>query len=326
MKKVITFGEIMLRLNPPQYNRFVQAESFSIGYAGAEANVAVSLASYGVDTAFVTKLPSHEVGQMVVNSLRGYGVDTTKIVRGGERVGVLYCEKGASQRPGKVIYDRAYSAIALSQKDDFDWDAIFADAQWFHFSGITPALSSELAEICEIACQKAKEKGLTISCDINYRSKLWGMEEAERVMDRLLHYVDYCKDTIPLNAGFIGADAYMEVMQAMEKKYSLKGIAVTFREQISANDNQWSGMYYTDGKAYRSKTYSLHIVDRIGAGDSFSGAWIYSILSGHSPQKIIDFAIAASCLKHSIEGDYNMVCVAEVNKLADGDGSGRVQR
>ena len=340
MKKVVTFGELMLRLSPEGYLRFLQSEKYVASFGGAEANVAVSLANYGVDVAFVTKLPTHEIGQTVINSLRKFGVDTSKIVRGGERVGIFYCEKGASQRPSKVIYDRAYSAIAMAKKEDFDWDMIFDGVEWFHFTGITPALSDSVVEICEIACQKAKGKGITISCDLNYRNKLWTKEKAGRVMCKLCKYVDYCianeedaKDVFGIEAdnsdvygGKLDRDGYISVAKKLTERFGFKGVAVTLRESKTANDNDWSGMLYTDGQAYFSKKYSVHIVDRVGGGDSFGGGLIYSILSGKDAQSAIEFAVAASCLKHSIEGDYNMVSVAEVMNLADGDTSGRVQR
>ena len=340
MKKVVTFGELMLRLAPEDYLRFVQSEKYQATFGGAEANVAVSLANYGVDVAFVSKLPDHEIGQSAVNSLRKFGVDTSKIVRGGDRVGIFYCEKGASQRPSKVIYDRAYSAIAMAKKEDFDWDKIFDGVEWFHFTGITPALSDSVAEICEIACQKAKEKGITISCDLNYRNKLWTKEKAGQVMGELCKYVDYCianeedaKDVFGIEAdnsdiygGKLDRDGYISVAKKLPERFGFKGVAVTLRESKTANDNDWSGMLYTDNQAYFSKKYSVHIVDRVGGGDSFGGGLIYSLMSGYDAQGAIEFAVAASCLKHSIEGDYNMVSVAEVKRLAGGDASGRVQR
>ena len=340
MKKVITFGELMLRLAPENYLRFVQSEKYEATFGGAEANVAVSLANYGMDVAFVSKLPIHEIGQSAVNSLRKFGVDTSKIVRGGERVGIYYCEKGASQRPSKVIYDRAYSAIAMAKKSDFDWDKIFEDVEWFHFTGITPALSDEVAEICLEACKKAKEKDITISCDLNFRKKLWTKEKAGKVMSTLCEYIDYCianeedaKDVFGIEAdntdiygGKLDRNGYISVAKKLTERFNFKGVAITLRESKSANDNDWSGMLYTDGQAYFSKKYSMHIVDRVGGGDSFGGGLIYSLVNRFEPQQAIEFAVAASCLKHSIEGDYNMVSVAEVQNLAGGDASGRVQR
>lgn len=340
MSKVITFGELMLRLAPENYLRFVQSEKYEATFGGAEANVAVSLSNYGVDAAFATKLPAHEIGQAAVNSLRKYGVDTSKIVRGGERVGIYYCEKGASQRPSKVIYDRAYSSIAMSKKSDFNWEKIFEGAEWFHFTGITPALSDEVAEICLEGVKTAKEKGITVSCDLNYRKKLWSKEKAGKVMSEVCGYVDYCianeedaKDVFGIEAdnsdiygGKLDRNGYISVAKKLTEKFGFKGVAITLRESKSANDNDWSGMLYTKGEAYFSKKYGMHIVDRVGGGDSFGGGLIYALLNGYEAQRAIEFAAAASCLKHSIEGDYNMVSLAEVQNLAGGDGSGRVQR
>ena len=340
MGKVVTFGELMLRLAPENYLRFVQSEKYEATFGGAEANVAVSLANYGVDAAFVTKLPAHEIGQAAVNSLRKFGVDTSKIVRGGERVGIYYCEKGASQRPSKVIYDRAYSAIAMAKREDFDWDKIFEGVEWFHFTGITPALSDETAAITLDACKKAREKGITISCDLNFRKKLWSKEKAGKVMGELCEYIDYCianeedaKDVFGIEAdnsdiygGKLDGNGYISVAKKLTERFSFKGVAITLRESKRANDNAWSGMLYTNGQAYFSKKYSMHIVDRVGGGDSFGGGLIYALLNGYEAQDAIEFAVAASCLKHSIEGDYNMVSLAEVKTLAGGDASGRVQR
>ncbi len=340
MKKVVTFGELMLRLAPENYLRFVQSEKYEATFGGAEANVAVSLANYGVDVAFVSKLPAHEIGQAAVNSLRKFGVDTSKIVRGGERVGIYYCEKGASQRPSKVIYDRAYAAIATASESDFDWDKIFDGVEWFHFTGITPALSDDMAKICATACKKAKEKGITISCDLNFRKKLWSKEKAGEVMGELCHYIDYCianeedakdvfgieADNTDIDSGKLNHEGYISVAKKLTDRFNFKGVAITLRESLSANDNNWSAMLYTNGNAVFSKKYAMHIVDRVGGGDSFGGGLIYSLLNGYDAQKAIEFAVAASCLKHSIEGDYNMVSVAEVNALAGGNASGRVQR
>ena len=340
MKKVITFGELMLRLAPEGYLRFVQSDKYEATFGGAEANVAVSLANYGLHAAFVSKLPTHEIGQAAVNSLRKFGVDTSLVVRGGERVGIYYCEKGASQRPSKVVYDRAYAAIAMAARSDFDWDKIFDGATWFHFTGITPALSDEMAVICEDACRAAKERGITISCDLNYRKKLWSKAKAGEVMGKLCQYIDYCianeedaKDVFGIEAdntdiygGKLDRDGYISVAKKLTDRFGFKGVAITLRESKSANDNDWSAMLYTNGQAYFSKKYSMHIVDRVGGGDSFGAGLIYSLVNGFEAQRTIEFAVAASCLKHTIEGDYNMVSVAEVENLAGGDASGRVQR
>lgn len=338
--RVVTFGEIMMRLNPVGYERFVQANEFVSTYAGAEANVAVSLSNYGVDAAFVTKLPEHEIGQAAVNSVRKYGVDTSLITRGGDRVGIYFCEKGASQRPSKVIYDRAHSAIATATVSDFDWKKILNGVNWFHFTGITPALSDNVAEITLEALKECKAKGITVSCDLNFRKKLWSKEKAGKVMGELCKYVDFCianeedakdvfgieADNTDINTGKLDREGYISVAKKLTEKFGFKGVAITLRESLSANDNNWSGMLYTNGQAVFSKKYAMHIVDRVGGGDSFGGALIYSLLNGYEPQKAIDFAVAASCLKHTIEGDFNLVSVKEVEALANGNASGRVQR
>nr|WP_325196383.1 sugar kinase [uncultured Oscillibacter sp.] len=340
MSRVITFGEIMMRLNPEGYLRFVQADKFEATYAGGEANVAVSLANYGQDAAFVTKVPSHEIGQAAVNELRRYGVDTSLIVRGGDRLGIYFAEKGASQRPSKVIYDRAGSAISQASTADFDWEKIFAGADWFHFTGITPALGGELPEICLNACQAAKKLGVKISCDLNYRKKLWTREEAGRVMAGLMPYVNVCianeedaKDVFgiaaedtDLNTGKLSREGYISVARQLTERFGFEKVAITLRGSISASDNNWAGMLYSGGEAFFSTTYHMHIVDRVGGGDSFGGALIHSLLSGWDSQTAIDFAVAASCLKHSVEHDFNMVSVSEVLSLAGGNTSGRVQR
>lgn len=339
-RKVVTFGEIMLRLAPFGYERFLQANSYEATFGGGEANVSVSLANFGMDTSFVTKLPKHEIGQSVVNALRGVGVDTSDIVRGGDRVGIYYLEKGASQRPSKVIYDRAGSAIAKAEAKDFDWDKIFEGAGWFHFTGITPALSDELADICIEACKKAKEKGLIISADLNYRNKLWSKEKAGLVMSEICKYVDICianeedaacvfgikAENTDVTSGKLNKEGYVEVARKLIEKFDFSYVAITLRESLSANDNKWAAMLFDGDKAFFSKSYNVHIVDRVGGGDSFGAGLIYSFMSGKDKQEIIEFATAASCLKHSIEGDFNYVSVEEVEKLAGGDGSGRVQR
>jgi len=338
--KVITFGEIMLRLAPEGYYRFVQAETFGATYGGGEANVAVSLANFGLDSAYVTKLPSHEIGQAAINSMRRYGVDTSLIVRGGDRVGIYFLEKGASQRPSKVIYDRAGSSIAKATTADFDWAKIFDGADWFHFTGITPALGDNVAEICLEACKAAKTLGITVSCDLNYRNKLWSKEKAGQVMGELCKYVDVCianeedagdvfgiraKDT-DVTTGKVNHNGYIEVANELASRFGFKKVAITLRTSISANDNKWAAMLYENGVGYFSKSYDVHIVDRVGGGDSFGAGLIYASLNHYDAQSAIEFAAAASCLKHTIEGDFNQVSVAEVKKLAGGDGSGRVQR
>lgn len=340
MKRVVTFGEIMLRLAPEEYYRFVQAEKFGATFGGGEANVAVSLANFGMDAVFVSKVPKHEIGQACVNSLRRFGVDTDEILRGGDRLGIYYLEKGASQRPSKVIYDRAGSAISQATKEEFDWDDILEGADWFHFTGITPALGSNVADICLEAVKAARAKGITVSCDLNYRNKLWSKEKAGEVMGELCKYVDVCianeqdaDDVFGIKAGNtdvttgkVNHEGYKDVAKQLAERFGFKKVAITLRSSISANDNNWAGMLY-DGKEFCfSRSYPVHIVDRVGGGDSFGGGLIYASLEGYSSQETIEFAVAASCLKHSIEGDYNMVSVDEVKKLAGGDASGRVQR
>ena len=339
-KRIVCFGEIMLRLAPEGYYRFFQNDRMQATFGGGEANVAVSLANYGMDASYVTKLPSHAIGQAAINSLRALGVDTKDIVRGGERVGIYYLEKGASQRGSVCIYDRAYSAIQLAKREDFDWDKIFEGADWFHFTGITPAIGGDLVNICLDACKAAKAKGVKISCDLNYRGKLWTRAEARAAMTELCKYVDVCisneedaKDVFGIEAentdiygGKLDKEGYKSVAKQLMDTFGFEKVAITLRSSISASDNDWVGMLY-DGENYCfSKEYHLHIVDRVGGGDSFGGGLIYALLSGKDTQSAIEFAVAASALKHSIEGDYNRVGVSEVEKLAGGDGSGRVQR
>ncbi len=340
MAKVITFGEIMLRLAPEGYYRFVQAEAFGATYGGGEANVAVSVSNYGLDAAFVTKLPKHEIGQAAVNSLRKFGVDTSNIARGGSRVGIYFLEKGASQRPSKVVYDRAGSSIATASAGDFDWDKIFDGADWFHFTGITPALGDNVAEICASACKAAKAAGLTVSCDLNYRKNLWSREKAGKVMGGLMEYVDVCianeedagdvfgikAENTDITGGKISHEGYKSVAKQLKDRFGFKKVAISLRESLSANDNNWAAMLYDGGEYYFSKKSAVHIVDRVGGGDSFGAGLIYASLMEMPPQQALEFAVAASALKHSIEGDFNQVSVDEVQKLAGGDGSGRVQR
>lgn len=340
--KIITFGELMLRLAPEGYYRFVQADKFGATYGGGEANVAVSLANYGHDAHFVSKLPAHEIGQAAVNFLRKYGVNTNDIVRGGDRVGIYFLEKGASQRPSKVIYDRAGSSIATAKPEDFNWDEILDGAVWFHTTGITPALNDDVAAITLEAVKKCREKGIPVSIDLNYRKKLWSREKAGEVMGEICKYVDVCianeedaKDVFgieasntDINSGKLNHEGYIDVARQLTERFGFKKTAITLRESINANRNLWSAMLY-DGKSGQpvfSKKYDLNIVDRVGGGDSFGGGLIHALSSDMADQDAIEFAVAASALKHTIEGDYNLVSVSEVNALAQGDGSGRVQR
>lgn len=340
MSKVITFGEIMLRLEPNGYYRFFQQDQMQATFGGGEANVAVSLANFGLESVYVTKLPKHAIGQAAINNLRYFGVDTTKIVRGGDRVGIYYLEKGASQRGSVCIYDRAHSAIAEASIDDFVWDEIFKDADWFHFTGITPALGDNLVEICRQACIAAKKRHVKISCDLNYRGKLWSKEKAGTVMQELCKYVDVCianeedaKDVFGIVAadtdiygGKLNKEGYVSVAKQLKERFGFEKVAITLRSSLSANDNDWSGLLYDGERAYFSREYHLHIVDRVGGGDSFGAGLIYALLNQKSMQDAIEFAVAASALKHSVEGDFNRMSVEEVEKLAGGDASGRVQR
>ncbi|MFA6846556.1 MAG: sugar kinase [Sphaerochaetaceae bacterium] len=340
MGRIVTFGEIMLRLNPEGYLRVPQAQSFLASYAGGEANVAVSLANYGENASFVTMVPDNSLGQSAINAMRHWGVDTKDMRKGKGRLGIYFVEKGASQRSSKVLYDRKDSTVALSCKDDYDWDAIFSGADWFHFTGITPALSDNLVEVCLQACQKAKEKGITISCDLNYRKNLWSREKAREEMSKLVPYVDVlianeedAQDVFGISAkgtdidsGKIDSRGYEDVARQLAMTFGCKYVSITLRGSISANDNNWAGMLYDGKTSYLSKNYLIHIVDRVGGGDSFGGGLIYALHNGYTNQDSIEFAVAASCLKQTIEYDFNQVSVDEVKSLMKGSGSGRVQR
>ncbi len=340
MKKVVTMGEIMLRLSTPRYERFVQADSFDVVYGGGEANVAVSLANYGLDPYFISKLPKNPIGDSAVNHLRRFGVNTDYIARGGDRVGIYFLETGASMRPSKVVYDRADSAIAEADIDDFDFDEIFKDADWFHFSGITPALSEKGAILTEEALKAAKKHGVTVSVDLNYRKKLWTPERAKEVMTKLMQYVDVCigneedaekvlgfkPGNTDVTTGELELDGYKSIFKQMKETFDFRYIVTTLRESHSASDNGWSALIYDGSEFYHSKKYDVRIVDRVGGGDSFAGGLIYSFVSGKNFKDALEFAVAASALKHTIHGDFNLVAVDEVETLANGDASGRVQR
>ncbi len=340
MGKVVCFGEIMGRLCPPGYKKVLQATSFDVTFAGGEANVAVSLANYGVDTKYVTKVPDNDLGKLVKRILKSYDVDTSAVVTGGERLGMYYVEKGASQRPSKVIYDRKYSAISMAETDDFDWDKILDGAIWFHTTGITPALSDNCIEITREALKKCKEKGITVSCDLNYRKNLWDSQKAKAVMSDFMQYVDVCigneEDAAKVlgihavntdvTAGQLNREGYTQVAKEIADTYGCKKVAITLRESYSASVNGWSALLYTDSQSYFSKKYDIQLVDRVGGGDSFVGGLLYALMFREKPQDQVDFAVAASCLKHTIEGDFNQVTIKEVETLMQGDGSGRVQR
>lgn len=339
--KVLSFGEILLRLASPGYTKLFQKDSLDATFCGGEANVAVSLANFGVQSEFLTVLPDNDVGHASLNALKYFGVDTSKTFFKNGRMGLYYLEKGASQRPSKVIYDRAFSSIALAEPADFDWDVLFDGVNWFHWTGINPALSDNMAQICEQACKKAKEKGITISCDLNFRKTLWSSEKAQKVMSNLVQYVDVCianeedADKVlgikaPNNnveSGKLNKRGYEYVAKEICERFGCKKVAITLRESINASRNGWSGMIYNaTGIANYSTHYDIDIVDRVGGGDSFTGAMIYSLITGKDDKSAIEFAIAASCLKHSIEGDFNRVTVSDVENLINNGGNGRVQR
>lgn len=364
MGKLVCFGELMMRLNPEGYGRFVQADRYEVSYAGGEANVAVDAVQLGMESEFVTKLPDQELGYGAANALRRFGVNTEKIVYGGPRLGVYFVEKGASQRSSKVIYDRAGSSIALAKPSDFDWKKILEGASWFHFTGITPALKGYLPQICREACETARKKGIVVSCDLNYRKKLWSRQEAGAVMEELMPLVDVCianeediSDVFGIRAensdveeGYLDPGDYQEIGEKMERRFGLSYVAITLRKSLSASRNLWSAMLYGQGKSCFSREYDIQIVDRVGGGDSFAGGLIYALSKEHASvvepdfaggdmpfgknalrgscdlQYAVEFAAAASCLKHTIEHDFNLVSAAEVESLMNGSGSGRVQR
>lgn len=340
MKKVVTLGEIMLRLSTPRFERFVQAESFDVVYGGGEANVAVSLANYGFDSYFVSKLPKNDIGQAAINHLRRFGVNPKYIERGGDRVGIYYLESGASMRPSKVVYDRAHSSISEVEVSDFDFDEIFKDADWFHFSGITPALSEKAAILTEEALKAAKKHGVTVSVDLNYRKNLWSPERAKEVMTHLMQYVDVCigneedaekvlgfkPGETDVTSGELELAGYKNIFEQMKEKFGFKYVISSLRESYSASDNGWSACAYDGNEFYHSRKYDVRIVDRVGGGDSFASGVIYGLLEGKDFKDALEFGVAASALKHTIHGDFNLVTVAEVENLLKGDASGRVQR
>ncbi len=338
--KVVTFGEIMLRLSTPGNTRFVQSDSFDVVYGGGEANVAVSCANYGHEAYFVSKLPKHEIGQAAVNALRKFGVNTDFIARGGDRVGIYYLETGAAMRPSKVIYDRAGSAIAQATIEDFDFDEIMKGADWFHWSGISPAISDEAAELTFLACQAAKRHGVTVSVDLNFRKKLWTKEKAQSIMRPLMEYVDVCigneedaelclgfKPDADVEGGHTDAEGYKAIFKQMAEEFSFKYVISTLRESFSATHNGWKAMIYNGEEFYVSKRYDISpIIDRVGGGDSFSGGVIHGLMTKPTQGEALEFAVAASALKHTINGDFNQASVEEVEALVGGDASGRVQR
>ncbi len=338
--KTVTFGEVMLRLATPGHLRLNQTTVLEKTFGGGEANVAVSLALFGEGAAFVTRLPKNDVAEACIQQLRGFGVDTNSILRGGERMGIYFLESGASQRASTVTYDRAHSAISEIKPADLNWEAILKGADWFHFTGITPALSDAAAQAALEGARAARKLGITVSCDLNFRKKLWSTEKAGQVMSGIMEFVDICianeedaekvfgikAGATEVTEGKIDHSRYVEVAEKLTEKFKFKGVAITLRESFSASHNGWSAVYYTDGKAHFSRRYDVQIVDRVGGGDSFAAGLIYALGKKKSAQDTIEFAVAASCLKHSISGDYNLVSLSEVNGLLAGDGSGRVQR
>lgn len=342
MIKVLSFGEILLRLATPGYTKLFQKDNLDTTFCGGEANVAVSLSIFGLDSSFLTKLPANDVGVAAINSMRYFGVDISKVVYGKGRMGLYYLEKGASQRPSKVIYDREFSSISLASRNDFDWELIFKDVDWFHWTGINPAVSDDLAEICMDACKVAKSKGIKVSCDLNYRSNLWSSEKAQEVMKKLMPYVDVCianeedadkvlgikSSGTDVKNGMLNVLGYQEVANQICKKYGCKYVAITLRKSFSASRNGWSAMLFDakQNNAYFSREYDIQIVDRVGGGDSFTAGIIYSLITGKENQEAIEFATAASCLKHTIEGDYNRTTIEEVENLLRNGGNGRVVR
>ena len=342
-EKVLTFGEIMLRLSTPNFKRFVQSDNFDINFGGGEANVAVSLANYGLESYFISKLPSHEIGQAAVNNLQKYGVRTDFVIRGGRRIGIYFLETGASQRASKVIYDRADSSVTSLTKNEHDWDNVFNNAKWFHWTGITPALGKNAQECLIEACKAAKKNNVTISADLNYRSKLWSEKEAQSVMIPLMEYVDVCisneedaekslgfkAGTTDIESAELDEKGYYNLARELKNKFNFKSVAITLRESFSASMNGWSAIFHDEKdciEPYRSKRYEIQIIDRVGGGDSFSGGLIFGLLRKDNTREALEFAVAASCLKQTIQGDFNLVTANEVEKLAKGGGSGRVER
>jgi len=343
--KVVTFGEIMLRLATPGYERFSQASEFTATYGGGEANVAVSLANYGIESSFVTRLPKNDIARSCEMDLKKYGVNTDKIVYGGDRLGIYFLETGAVSRGSKVVYDRAHSAISEIESGMIDWDQVFEGVSWFHWTGITPAISQGAADVCLEAIKVANKKGITVSCDLNYRKNLWKYgKTAGEVMPELVAGTDVIlgneedaamvlgihPEGVDVTGGHVDAEAYLSVSQQIMKEFPrCKKVITTLRGSISANHNSWSGVLYDGKELFKANnTYQItHIVDRVGGGDSFMGGLIYGLLTyPNDDQKALNFAVAASCLKHTIYGDYNQVTVEEVEKLMDGDASGRVAR
>ena len=338
--KVVTFGEVMLRLATPGFLRLNQSSVLEMTFGGGEANVAVSLAMFGADSSFITRLPKNDLAETCIQRLRGLGVDTKGILRGGDRMGIYFLETGASQRASTVTYDRAHSSISEIDPADIDWSAILKGADWFHFTGITPALSDAAAKASLDGARAAKKLGLTVSCDLNFRKKLWTSEKAGKVMAGLMEHVDICianeedaekvfgikASGTEVTEGKIDHSRYVQVAKKLTDRFKFKGVAITLRESFSASHNGWSALYFTGGKEHFSRRFDIQIVDRVGGGDSFAAGLIYALGKKQSASDAIQFAAAASCLKHTISGDFNLVRLSEVEALLAGDGSGRVQR
>lgn len=340
MKTILTLGEIMLRLACDDGHRLFQNDRLEATFGGGEANVAVSLVNFGLNSAYLTCLPDNPVGQAAINSLRCFGVDTSRIIRQGVRCGIYFMEKGASQRPSKVVYDRAYSAISMSKPEDYDWEVIFRDVNWLHFTGITPALSESMRAVTMDCLKQAKARNITVSCDLNYRKNLWDTETAKKTMTNYMPYVDVCigneedaekvlgieASGTDVNTGKLSHEGYIDVAKTLCDRYGFSHVAISLRTSKTADDNDWAGMLYDGNDACFSRSYSMHIVDRVGGGDSFAAGLIYGLSTSIATSEAIEFAVAASCLKHTIQGDYNRVSVQEVKALLSGGGSGRVQR
>lgn len=340
MKKIVGFGDFLVRLSPPGYLRFSQANSFELNYTGAEANVCVALSHMGMKTDFVTKLPKNDIAYAGVAEMRKHGVGVDNIAYGGERIGVFYAEKGASQRPSRIVYDRKHSSIAESCLTDFDWDEIFKNAYWFHLTGITPALSQTIGRVCVEICKIAKERKLIVSLDLNYRKNLWSTEEAQKTITKILPYVDVlianeedAEKVLGIKAtssdvekGVLSNEGYIEVAQKIEAEYNIHTISISMRRSISASDNDWGAMLYINNSPYFSSRYNIHLIDRIGGGDSFAAGIIYALANDFDPIHTIEYAAATSCLKQTIEKDFSISTVEEIEKLVNGNSSGRVER
>lgn len=340
MAKMVGFGDYLSRLSPLGYKRFIQASMYEVNYTGAEANVCVSLSCMGIETEFVTRLPDNDIARAALSEMLKYRVKVDHVAWGGERMGLFYLEKGASQRPSRIVYDRKYTSIATASYEDFDWEAIFGGATHFHITGITPALGPGMPELCLQVIQKASDLGVSVSCDLNYRKNMWTPDEAKACMEKIVPHVDLlianeedadkvlgiqARDSNVV-AGKLCREGYVEVAEAICNRFGVKEVGITLRRSITASDNEWGALLYAGHEPYFSRSYPIHIVDRVGGGDSFAAGLLYGSMTGMAPQERIEYAAAASCLKHSIEQDFNLVSEREVKLLLSGDGTGRVQR